>query len=223
MSPEQQAAPFGSTSRLLVAASLLLLLLLPACGHQGPAPQARETTQPAPLPPLPPDAPEFARCDAGDAEACEKLGLLYEYGVRLPRDDRASRKYFGRACLAGKTQRCVALARELEKWDPATSAQMWRAACEANHLPACRALGDLLLEQGDPEAIVVLRRACLGGDESSCPMQHGTQLFIGCRTGDGRACIRLGACMKMGACAEPNPQRRLPRPIPREKVDWIRI
>lgn len=223
MSPEQHAARFASERPCILVAALVLLLA-EACGHPRPAPQAQQTEPSAPLPPLAPDAPEFGKCHAGDAEACDQLGLFYQYGFRLPLDQRASRDYFGRACLAGKTRRCMLLAKDLEPSDPELAARMWRVACEADHVSACGALGDVLLDQGDPEAILQLRRACLRGEESYCPIQHSLLLFARCRKGDGRSCARLGACMKLGACATPNPGWRTPRPGTRpEKSEGIRI
>lgn len=117
-------------------------------------------------------------CDAGDAEACFRLGAHYAIGDRVPKDPHIAARLYRQACEAGVLAACYALAEaertgEGLKQDPSAAFDKHLTNCEAGWAASCRAVGDLF-ELGN---VVVMDasgsflwydRACTAGDGPGC-------------------------------------------------------
>jgi hypothetical protein len=83
-----------------------------------------------------------ARCDAGQTDACYRLGLLLARGDEVPRDAARAAALFDKVCTAGTRRACVDLALAYERGegvprDAARAAAMLAEACAAGEPYAC--------------------------------------------------------------------------------------
>jgi TPR repeat protein len=133
-----------------------------------------------------------ARCNAGDAESCARLGAIYmRGGSGVARDDRRAVQLFRKACDGGSGEGCTSLRRMRSQgrgvgrhFDTEDAART-RALCDAGGAAACLDLGRMY-EQGrgvarDPrQAVELYRRSCSAGSTAGCRRA--------CAAGDKASC-----------------------------------
>jgi len=122
-----------------------------------------------------------AACEAGDAVACNDLGVSYEHGYSVPRDSVAAAQLFERACNGGVTDGCNNLGAGLERREAtrARASELYRRACEAGSALGCSNLGALYARSARTPADVrsarqLFERACAGGSATGCENLQAT-------------------------------------------------
>jgi TPR repeat protein len=118
-------------------------------------------------------APEAAACDAEDAEACHRLGVMQLEGVGGGKDKRKAEESLKRACRLGRAASCGLLGRVLYARKDERSRDLLTRACEGGHLPGCVTAGWMRWwgEGGEMDragARRFLDKACGGREEDGC-------------------------------------------------------
>lgn len=132
-----------------------------------------------------------ASCFAGDAAACEQLGVQVRRGDHVLKDYRRAAELFRQACDGGQGQGCIRLARlhldaSAERQgvplDSLGAAGLLERGCELSALEGCTQLGDMYAERDsivpdvEPKgptrdverAAGLYERACSGGGMEGC-------------------------------------------------------
>lgn len=156
-------------------------------------------------------------CNAADARACVVLGDLLGTHTDPARQTEGP-ALFARACTLGLAAACEGGAPAL----PDTFERRYRAACDTGGIPACRALGALLMGEARSardrnEGLDLLDRKCRAGDAASCSdagahwLRQATDdgdvrareyARLGCEAGQVADCTRLGnAALGQGPAA----------------------
>lgn len=152
-------------------------------------------------------------CKDGDAHSCSVLGVMYETGHGVVRDERRAARLFGRSCQRGNARACVSMGRMMEngksvRRDLAGAEMMYDAACRANERQGCFELGRLHADRGEMRrAAKLLGRACDDGYALACdalgvmtqegrgvresPARAKSLFLRACRGGHTEACERL--------------------------------
>ncbi len=119
-----------------------------------------------------PRGPAFSDCEAGEAEACERLAVRFARGTGGVVDGLAARAFFSRACSLGSAKACTvpgadegALVRTLEKGQP-LPAEEWRPFPEVPELTIKRSSFSLSAEA--ITEIIRLRGDCAAGHLDAC-------------------------------------------------------
>ncbi|MCH7892473.1 MAG: SEL1-like repeat protein, partial [Gemmatimonadetes bacterium] len=131
-------------------------------------------------------------CDAGDLEICDMLGVRYETGVGVTRDQARALSLFQRACDGEVLLGCTHLGLMYENGvgvtpDLASAVSLYERACDGGEMLGCANLG-VSYERGegvtqDPaRAVSFYEQACGGGEMLGC-----TNLGSMYRTGAGVA------------------------------------
>ena len=118
------------------------------------------------------------RCEGGEAASCHALGLMYEQGVGVGRDEARAATLFGLACDAGHGAACRALGSMREQGrggarDDAEARRRQEQACKLDDMQGCNALA-ILLDSGlggPPDrtrAVQLYQRACDRGYPNGC-------------------------------------------------------
>jgi len=118
-------------------------------------------------------APEAAACDAKDAEACHRLGVMQLEGVGGERDKREAEESLKRSCRLGRAASCGLLGKVLYASKDDRSREWLTMACEDGHLPGCVTAGWMRWwgEGGEVDragARRFLDKACGGREEDGC-------------------------------------------------------
>jgi serine/threonine-protein kinase len=118
------------------------------------------------------------QCDRGNAESCHLLGMMYENGAELPRDESRAAAFYGAACARGHAVACHALGslREEGKWseaDAPDAVRLYRLSCDGGSAQGCNGLGRMYnVGMGVPKdparAAELFRKSCDGGYASGC-------------------------------------------------------
>jgi TPR repeat protein len=118
------------------------------------------------------------QCDAGVAEACRNLGVLYAEGAAVPVDTARARALFGKACDAGNGAGCnnLGLLHAQGEGGPASPTEAraaYQRACDAGSMLGCRNLGILLgggrgVDADLSGARAALTKACDGKMPLAC-------------------------------------------------------
>jgi len=168
---------------------------------------------------------EFNRgCDAGMAESCVHLGVMYLEGLGVERNDAKSLSLFSKACYAGDHNGCNNLGSMYERGYGAEkneelSAHFYSKGCDAGNLEACGSLARMYHEErGRPKnqvrAMSLFTKACDAGEGGACnnlgvilAEGRGMQkdeakavrlLSKGCDAGNSSACGNLGSMYARG-------------------------
>jgi TPR repeat protein len=98
----------------------------------------------------PPSAEALAHfhsaCGAGDVRACSVLGVMYEQGHIVPRDEGRAMQLFQYACLHHNAAACVSLGGLFiagPRRDEDAAALMYQVGCEAGSAEGCQRLARL--------------------------------------------------------------------------------
>jgi TPR repeat protein len=127
-----------------------------------------------------------ADCKAGDSVGCSALGVMYEGGLGVARDEVQAKRLFWQACQAGNVQGCVNFGSMLASGrggarDVDTAARMLGKACAQGDARGCGQLASMYLNGvGDP-------------------VQAGHLFQIACQAGDAEACFELAKLNDHGA------------------------
>ena len=119
--------------KALFAAAVFTLAGAPAATAGGPEPE---------------DAPEDAisqlqqDCEAGDTQACYRLGARYDHGYDVDEDLERAVDYYRRACEGGSAAGCYDLGAKYQlgegiERDQTRANQLIRQACEGGLAVAC--------------------------------------------------------------------------------------
>jgi TPR repeat protein len=81
-------------------------------------------------------------CEGGDAQSCRSLGLQYEEGRGVPKDESRAATLFEKACTGGEAQGCYLLGVLYQAGlgvpqDERHAATLWEKACRAGISEAC--------------------------------------------------------------------------------------
>ncbi len=131
-------------------------------------------------------------CDGGNAEACNRLGVLHFEGRGVPRDPARGLELYRKACDGGEAWGCFNVGKkylggEVVARDPAMGASLLQKACDGGIAESCNRLG-LLCDEGkavpkdEARAVALYARACDVGLASAC-----TNLAISYQNGTGVA------------------------------------
>jgi TPR repeat protein len=137
---------------------------------------------------LQPDAPaqsgpiaseEAARCEGGDAAACNSAGKLYARGERVALDYQRADTLFLRACDLGEPDGCYQAGMLVtggtlgDPPDFGRALGLYQRACDGGVAGACTNLGSMTMrgegrEEDVPGGRALYERACEGGDALGC-------------------------------------------------------
>jgi TPR repeat protein len=131
-------------------------------------------------------------CDGGNAEGCNRLGVLYFDGRGVPKDRARAHELHRKACDGGNAWGCHNLGKqylegEVVARDPAIGAGLLQKACDGGIPESCNRLG-LLCDEGkavpkdEARAVALYAKACDVGLSSAC-----NNLAISHRDGTGVA------------------------------------
>jgi len=142
-------------------------------------------------------------CEHGKGAACTQLGLLYEKGEHVERDEARAFELYDKGCRAGDLGGCFGTAQTLrlhDKPDRNRAVDLTRTAC-LEESQSCHAL-DFTRSYAE------LEEACNNGDDSACFSQgvlldvgkgvehdasKAVQLFLAaCHGGEAHGCAALG-------------------------------
>jgi uncharacterized protein len=139
---------------------------------------------------LPEAATEFdAACSDGQAAACSVLGVMYQLGRGVDRDDERAHALFAGACAAGNAGGCVNLGSMLvADGDVVTASVRFQWGCDHGEKRGCAELATLHA-QG------------VGGIPLDLP-RAATLYEIACHAGDGTACFRAASLREYGPLAQ---------------------
>jgi TPR repeat protein len=117
-------------------------------------------------------------CQAGDAAACNNLGVSYERGYGTERDGSRALALFERACRSGSAEACNNQAALLERVSDVGSAiepirELYRRACTQGSGLGCSNLGALYAKgkgvaRDRAQAHWLFERACQSGVSIGC-------------------------------------------------------
>jgi TPR repeat protein len=160
-------------------------------------------------------------CDANDGTGCTNLGMLYDRGEGVAKDQSRAVALFQKACDLGSAAGCNNLgASYAHAKDYVRAVALYRQACDAGEGRGCANLG-ACYQAGtgvgkDPvRAVALYQQACDGGDMMSCSnlgqayingvgvqkdaARAATLFDKACQAGDGEACSNLAICYHSGA------------------------
>ena len=134
-----------------------------------------------------------AACDAGNAPACNDLGVCHETGTcGQAVDPGRAQNLYRQACEGGDSLGCNNLALCYDKGrcglplDPKQAGSYYQRACDLGAMDACTALGfcyargDCGLSLDENRAGELYRQACAGGDMQACTNLATCHLNGGC-------------------------------------------
>jgi TPR repeat protein len=149
--------------------------------------------------PAPPDPMEVAanpcrygevgrcieRCETGDAQACNSVGVTFEWGPPEWGDGHIAQRFYSRACDASYAPGCTNLAwlyslgRGVPR-DPSQALALFtrayeysRLACRRGDMSGCMMAGEMIMQgrgvdQDDRAALAYFEQACAAGDRKGC-------------------------------------------------------
>ena len=121
-------------------------------------------------------------CDAGASDRCRRLGVTYQFGNFVEKDEKKALAYYELACKLGNASACVSAGQIYEyhhgvEKDDARAAAFYKQSCELGYSPGCANFA-IMLENGRG----------LPKD-----LAKATALYDkACKEGAGLACDRLG-------------------------------
>jgi serine/threonine protein kinase/TPR repeat protein len=117
-------------------------------------------------------------CDAGDANGCAALGMVYEGGSGVSKDYLHAATLYSKACDAGDSAGCAWLgdmyyAGRAVAQDYPRAAALYTKACDAGNANGCSWLGSMYttgrgVSEDGSRAAEFFTKACYGGVSSSC-------------------------------------------------------
>jgi len=117
-------------------------------------------------------------CDKGDPTACHGLGQMYQYGLKITKDEALAAQFFSLACDKGDAPACssmalLSLSGDGVRRQPAKAVDFYKRACDLNDAVSCADLADLYSTGNgvskDEKAAQDLRaKACKAGMSESC-------------------------------------------------------
>ena len=119
-----------------------------------------------------------ARCTSGDAKSCFDLGVMYENGTGVSKDQVHAAQLYKQACDGGNAPGCTNLAfmyligTGVSK-DQVRAAQLYKQACDGGNAFGCSNLG-VMYENGtgvskdQVRAAQLYKQACDGGNALGC-------------------------------------------------------
>jgi TPR repeat protein len=172
--------------------SLIVIVFIFAAPQQQSMPNGAQTEKSAESEPFAVD-PIKAKCESSDMEACLFLGLAYQKGIGVSKDQDKAEKLFEKACNGKSEAACVALALlrndpslleqscnrkfgeacfELslvkDDSDPTESQKLAQRACDLSYGPGCTRVGQLLQSTDPDGAQKRYEQGCVLGDGGAC-------------------------------------------------------
>jgi TPR repeat protein len=141
---ERRGARVGSGA-LLLALGVVQLTRGFGLAQGGASAGEQEKFEEAALAPCTSAKPQgcAARCESGDGDACDTLGVVYDNGLGgVPKDSAQALTWFNRGCEKGEMNACRNLAVLIENGrgtpaDPVRALQLHRKACEGGQGDSC--------------------------------------------------------------------------------------
>ncbi len=117
-------------------------------------------------------------CQKGVGSACHGLGLMYDVGVKGPRDAKRAIDLFAKACDGDDPSACGTLAGKYLSGDGVTedkkrAAELHQRACDGGEAVSCADLAEMYqsgsgVTKDDARARALLAKACAGGYTELC-------------------------------------------------------
>ena len=117
-------------------------------------------------------------CDAGTSDRCRRMGVNFEFGKGVDRDEAHAAELYVRACGMGDSEGCLAAGRMYEfhhgvKKDDERAVSHYRRSCDLDNAAGCANLAIMLENgRGTPRdvhgAIALYDRACARGAGIAC-------------------------------------------------------
>ena len=131
-------------------------------------------------------------CATGKAEACFRLGLMYERGTKVNESLTQARQFYKKACNIGHATACTQLGLLLDDGDSALPAKYYSKACEKNNGKGCYNLGIMYkfgngVDKNTFYANMLFKKACKNDSAPGCRER--------CDANDAEACFNMGRIM----------------------------
>jgi TPR repeat protein len=159
-----------------------------------------------------------ATCEEGSAVACDELGVRYEQGRGVDKDDARAASLFAKACEMGHAEGCLHAAMLQEQSHGADGPDvqaliLYTMACEGGVTEACAHLSDGggkdearaaeisagACEKGDLRACAALAERLEEGRGVETNLLRAAELYAkGCDGGNALSCYRLGMLIDAG-------------------------
>ncbi len=117
-------------------------------------------------------------CQKGDASACHGLGMMFDIGVKGPRDQKRAAELFLKACDGGDPSACGTLAGKYLSGDgvpedKARAASLQTRACDGGEAVSCADLAEMYqngvgVSKDEARAKSLLKKACAAGYTEVC-------------------------------------------------------
>lgn len=108
-------------------------------------------------------------CTGGNAEGCTELGMLYDQGAGVTKDETRAAGLYRRACIAGNAKGCSNLGVDYANGlgvtkDDTHAAVLYQKACKSGYVVGCIGLGDFYrdgrgVKKDKARALQLYRRA----------------------------------------------------------------
>jgi hypothetical protein len=130
-------------------------------------------------------------CDAGSSDRCRRMGVSYEFGKGVDRDQEHAIQLYEKACAMGDSEGCLAAGRMHEfhhgvPKDDTKAVAFYERACDLRNPVGCANLA-LMLERGRGvardglRALVLFEEACSKGSGLAC--EHAKALHASSAAG----------------------------------------
>lgn len=164
-------------------------------------------------------------CNGGAGGSCTNLGILYQNGLGVPKDDARAVSFYRKACEDGDALGCNNLgwmydqARGVTQ-DAGRAVELYRKACDDGHFMGCGNLAEAYLEgrgvtQDAGRGLELYRKACDDGYAGACNQvgityeersglarddRQAVEMYRkACDGGEATGCSNLGAMYMNGA------------------------
>jgi TPR repeat protein len=127
-------------------------------------------------------------CEAGVSDRCRRMGVNYEFGKRVDRDERQATQLYAEACEMRNPEACVSAGRMYEFHhgvvkDDAKAVSFYRKSCDLDDPTGCANLAIMLetghgVEKDQAKAVELFDLACKKGAGLACERMKTLKLLL---------------------------------------------
>ena len=108
-------------------------------------------------------------CKANEKLGCELLGMMYQVGKNLTKDNQKALEAYQKACELGSAKGCAGVAGLNVGIDDVKAQEFFKKACELNDKHSCSIVGSYLIDAKKyKEASKFFDKSCTLGDRLGC-------------------------------------------------------